>query len=129
MMMNSKLNHTCDPSTDQLLMSIGGIPDGNGELLDIHESLYHSEASGFYLQRVINQARRGVIWKIAQLDENGHEGASEETRFHHEIEPLSNEQVIRYIIEIYVPEISGLKQTAHLALDRAGIGPLLRRHA
>ena len=127
-MMNSTLNQNYDPTTDHLLMSIGGIPDGNGDLLDIHESLYHSEASGFYLQRVINQARRGEIWKIAQLDENGHEGASEETRFHHEIEPLSNEQVIRYIIEVYVPEISGLKQTAHRALDRAGIGQLLRRH-
>jgi hypothetical protein len=127
-MMNSTLNHNYDPTTDQLLMSIGGIPDENGDLLDIHESLYHSEASGFYLQRVINQARRGEIWKIAQLDENGHDGASEETRFQYEIEPLSNEQVIRYIIEVYVPEISGLKQTAHQALDGAGIGQLLRMH-
>jgi hypothetical protein len=128
MMMNSKLNHTYDLTTDQLLMSIGGIPNGNGELLDIHESLYHSETSGFYLQKVINQARRGESWKIAQLDESGHESASEETRFHHEIEPLSNEQVIRYIIEIYVPDISGLKLTAHQALDRAGLAQLLRRY-
>ena len=127
-MMNSKLNHTYDLTTDQLLMSVGGIPDGNGDLLDIHESLYHSESSGFYLQRVINEARRGETWKIAQLDESGHESASEETRFHHEIEPLSNEQVIRYIIEIYVPEISGLKVTAHQALDRAGLTPLLLGH-
>ncbi|MFZ0615921.1 MAG: hypothetical protein WAN16_05665 [Chthoniobacterales bacterium] len=126
--MNSTLNHNYDPTTDQLLMSIGGIPDENGDLLDIHESLYHSQASGFYLQRVIHQARRGEIWKIAQLDENGHDGASEETRSQYEIEPLSNEQVIRYIIEVYVPEISGLKQTAHQALDGAGIGQLLRMH-
>lgn len=125
--MNSKLNHNYDPTTDHLLMSIGGIPDRNGDLLDIHESLYHSEASGFYLQRVSRQAKKGDVWKVAQLDEIGLEAAFEETRFQHDIEPLSNDQVIRYLIEVYVPEISGLKQTAHQALDGAGIGQFLRR--
>lgn len=108
-------------SADEVLLSIGGIPDQNGDLLDIQDTLYHSDEQGFYLQRKTTQINKGNDWKNALIEECGDSDDTYEIRFVNERIALTRDQVIRYIIDIYMPEIKGIKNATHRALDCGGI--------
>ena len=45
-----------ETAIDEEMMSLGGPPDGTGDYLDIHETLFDSKMEGVYLRRKIRQA-------------------------------------------------------------------------
>ncbi len=118
-----KQNHHSlhDPSSDQQLLSVGGCPDAKGTLLDIHETLFLSKKEGFYLQRQIRQIRRGRTWETAELGDCDDLSNSGNVRFLKVLRPMSRAQVIRYVVDAYMPWEGGLHLATHLALDSAGI--------
>lgn len=119
--MNSQKDSIYDPSVDQQLLSVGGSPDAMGKLLDIHETLYLSEQAGFYLQRQTRQFRIGRSWETAELGECDDFPVLGDVRFLKVIRPMSRAQVIRYVVDAYMPREGGLHLATHLALDSAGI--------
>lgn len=119
--MKSKYQFQYDPSTDRQILCVGGTPDSNGELMDIHETLYLSSRAGFYLQRQIRQIRRGRTWETAELGECDELQDSENIRFLQVLRPMSRAQVIRYVVDAYMPREGGVHLSTHLALDSAGI--------
>jgi len=119
--MKDNLITTTECNRDEIVMSVGGIPDTEGHLLDIHETLYHSPLKGFYLHRVVTQIRNGDIWSVARLDENSDRPDDILSRLIEETQHLGKDEVIRYIVDIYMPGVDGLKERAHRALDLGGI--------
>lgn len=95
---------------DEEIMSMGGVPEGEGEFLDIHETLFHSETEGFYLQRKIRQALRGRTWDTLELGEYDYTTSTEEVRFITVYRPMSREQVMRFLIEAYMPVAEGIRE-------------------
>ena len=89
--------------------------------MDIHETLYLSKKSGFYLQRLIRQIRKGRTWETAKLDECNGQHDSENIRLLKVIRPMSRAQVIRYVVDAYMPREGGVHLATNLALDSAGI--------
>ena len=119
--MNSQKEKIFDPSSDQQLLCVGGIPDSEGNLLDIHETLYLSCSSGFYLQRQIRQILRERTWETVELGECDHCPDSGNVRFLKVIRPMSRAQVIRYVIDAYMPREKGVHLATLLALEKAGL--------
>lgn len=119
--MKSRKETIYDPSEDLQLLSVGGIPDASGRLLDVHETLFLSSAAGFYLQRQIRQIRRGRTWETAELGECDDCPDSGKIRFLKVLRPMSRAQVIRYVVDAYMPREGGVHLATHLALDSAGI--------
>lgn len=119
--MKSQQDAIYDPSSDHQLLTVGGSPDAMGKLLDIHETLYLSEKAGFYLHRQIRQVRRGRTWETAELGECADRRDSENIRILKVLRPMNRPQVIRYVIDAYMPREGGLHLATHLALDTAGI--------
>lgn len=102
-------------------MSIGGSLNPKGYLMDINETLYLSATNGFYLQRQIRQIRKGRTWETAELGECDDLHASVKIRLLTVLRPMSRDQLIRYVIDAYMPKVRGVHFAAHLALDSAGI--------
>jgi hypothetical protein len=119
--MNSRKDAIYDPSGDQQLLSVGGSADATGKLLDIHETLFLSDSAGFYLHRQIRQVRRGRTWETAELGECDDYPVSGDVRFLKLIRPMSRAQVIRFVVDAYMPREGGLHLATHLALNNAGI--------
>jgi len=110
-----------DPSCDEEIMSIGGSLNPKGYLMDINETLYLSATNGFYLQRQIRQIRKGRTWETAELGECDECPASGNIRILKVLRPISRTQVIRYVVDAYMPRHGGVHLATHLALDSAGI--------
>ncbi len=121
--MKSNQHSIYDPSGDEQILCIGGCPSEEGVLMDIQETLYYSKTAGFYLQRQIRQIRKGRTWETAELDEceQGHD--SGKTRLLKVLRPMKRDQVIRYVVDIYMPKEGGVHFATHLALDCAGLPP------
>ncbi len=119
--MKSEKETNYDPSSDLQLLSVGGSLDAMGQLLDIHETLFLSDSGGFYLQRQIRQLRRGRTWETAELGDCDDSHDSRNVRFLKVLRPMNRAQVIRYVIDAYMPREGGLHLATHLALDNAGI--------
>jgi hypothetical protein len=119
--MNTKKKPIYDPSCDEDILSIAGHPNEEGDLLDIDENLYLSRKAGFYLHRQIRQIRRGRTWETAGLYDCDGRHDPQNIRILKVIRPMTPTQVIRYIIDAYMPREGGLHLATHLALDSAGI--------
>ena len=107
--MNTPNTPKYNTALDEEIMSLGGVPDGEGRFLDIHEALFHSETEGFYLQRKIRQALRGRTWDTLELGEYNYPTSAEEVRFLTVHRPMTREQVMRFLIEAYMPEAEGIR--------------------
>ena len=94
---------------DEEIMSLGGVPDGEGELLDIHETLLYSKSEGFYIQRKTHQALRGRTWDTLEFGEYDYTTSSEEVRFLKVYRPMTRTQVMRFVIEAYMPMTEGIR--------------------
>jgi hypothetical protein len=119
--MKSKQQVTYNPSSDEEILSIGGTPNAEGVLLDIHETLYLSKTGGFYLDRQIRQIHKGRTWETAELGECDGSHDPEILRLLKVLRPMSRDQVIRYVVDVYMPKAGGVHFAAHLALNSAGI--------
>ena len=106
---------------DEEIMSLGGVPDGEGELLDIHETLFHSKSEGFYIQRKTRQALRGRTWDTLEFGEYDYTTSSEEVRFLKVYRPMTRAQVMRLIIEAYMPVTEGVREEALRILLATGV--------
>ena len=107
---------------DEEIMSLGGVPDGEGELLDIHETLLYSKSEGFYIQRKTHQALRGRTWDTLEFGEYDYTPSSEEVRFLKVYRPMTRAQVMRFLIEAYMPLTEGIREEALRILLAAGVG-------
>jgi hypothetical protein len=105
-------------ATDRELMIIGGVPDGSGRYLDIHETLFHSESEGFYRERRIRQVLRGRAWETPELGGLDRVSRSTRTRFLKVHRRMSREEVMRYVIEVHMPETGGLREETLRILDQ-----------
>lgn len=119
--MKSNQHSLYDPSSDEQILCIGGASNTEGDLMDIQETLYLSKNAGFYLQRQIRQIRKGRTWETAKLDEWEDQGDSEKVRILKVFRPISRAQLIRYIVDVYMPRQGGVHLATHLALDSAGL--------
>lgn len=121
--MNILSSNAIIPSQDEIVMSIGGIPDEKGHLLDIHETLYYSPSKRFYLHRVITEIwdEKQAMWKTARLDDNHDRCSLEQKRLVKQTDVMTDDEVIRYIVDIYMPDVAGVKRRTHLALNLGGI--------
>lgn len=119
--MKSQKETNYDTTRDRQILSVGGSPDATGNLLDIHETLFLSRSAGFYLQRQIRQIRRERTWETAELGECDECPNAGNVRFLKVIRPMSRAQVIRYVVDVYMPREGGVHLATHLALDSAGI--------
>ena len=106
---------------DEEIMSLGGVPDGEGELLDIHETLFHSKSEGFYIQRKTRQALRGRTWDTLEFGEYDYTTSSEEVRFLKVYRPMTRAQVMRFVIEAYMPVTQGIREEAIRIFLAAGV--------
>jgi len=119
--MKSNPHSLYEPASDAPVLSLGGCSNAEGDLMDIHETLYLSKKSGYYLHRLIRQIRKGRTWETAKLDECDGQHDSENIRILKVIRPMSRAQVIRYVVDAYMPREGGVHLATHLALDSAGI--------
>lgn len=110
-----------DSASDEQILCIGGSSNTEGDLMDIQETLYLSKKAGFYLLRQIRQIRKGRTWETAKLDECDGKHDSDNIRLLKVIRPMSRAQVIRYVVDAYMPREGGVHLATHLALDSAGI--------
>jgi len=97
---------------DEEIMSLGGVPNGEGEILDIHETLFYSKSEGFYIQRKTRQALRGRTWDTLEFGEYDYTTSSEEVRFLKVYRPMTRAQVMRFVIEAYMPVTQGIREEA-----------------
>jgi len=91
-----------------------------GEYLDVESMLHHSEENGFYLSRTIIQVRQGRTWETATSEE-AEESLRELRRSIKVFRSLNRSQVIRLIVESFVPVEEGARALAIAAIDAAGI--------
>jgi len=119
--MNTPNTPKYNTAPDEEIMSLGGVPDGEGEYLDIHETLYHSETEGFYLQRKIRQALKGRTWETLELGEHDYTTSTEEVRFLTVYRAMSREQVMRFLIEAYMPTAEGIRAELLRILEHASV--------
>lgn len=102
---------------DEEIMSLGGVPNGEGEILDIHETLFYSKSESFYILSKIRQALRGRTWDTLEFGEYDYTTSSEEVRFLKVYRPMTRAQVMRFLIEAYMPVTEGIR-----ILLAAGVG-------
>jgi hypothetical protein len=119
--MNTPNTPKYNTALDEEIMSLGGIPHGEGEYLDIHETLYHSETEGFYLQRKIRQALKGRTWETLELGEYDYPTSTKEVRFLTVQRPMTREQVMHFLIEAYMPTAEGIRAELLRMLDQASV--------
>lgn len=110
-----------DSASDEQILCIGGASNTEGDLMDIQETLYLSKKAGFYLLRQIRQIRKGRTWETAKLDECDDQSDARKIRILKVIRPMSRAQVMRYVVDAYMPREGGVHLATHLALDSAGI--------
>lgn len=103
---------------DEEIMSLGGVPDENGNYIDIHETLFHSKTEGFYLQRIIRQSLIGRTWETLELGECDSPNSSKKIRFLTVFRQMSRRQVMEFIINAYMPTTEGLCEEALRILDQ-----------
>ena len=109
-----------DPANDTYITTLFLDKDDEGNFLDVDSMLHHSEEHGFYLARTIIQVRQGRTWETATSEEA--EGSLRELRRSIKVyRPLSREQVIRMVVDQYMPEEEGARDLALHALSLAGI--------
>ena len=112
--------------TDEELLSVAGVSDGSGRYLDIHETLFYSKSEGFYLKRQIRQQRIGRTWEtmeLGALDELGDLEPSElakNVRFLTLYRRMSRHQVMKLVMDCYMPTTEGIKDEAIRLLDQEG---------
>jgi len=104
---------------DEEIISLGGVPDGNGGYLDIHETLFHSKSEGFYIQRRIRQSKRGRTWETLQLGDYELPGRAASIRYLTVHRRMTRLEVMQFVIKAYMPVTEGLQSEALLALERA----------
>ena len=107
--MNTHHTLKFNAALDEEIMSLGGVPDGEGELLDIHETLLYSKSEGFYIQRKTRQALRGRTWDTLEFGEYDYTTSSEEVRFLKVYRPMTRTQVMRFVIEANMPMTEGIR--------------------
>ena len=114
-------------TTDEELLSVGGVSDGFGRYLDIHETLFYSKTEGFYLKRQIRQQRTGRTWETVELGDLGEVDDLEPTelpknvRFLTLYRRMSRYQVMRLVMEYYMPTTEGIRDEAIRLLDQDGL--------
>lgn len=107
---------------DEEIMSLGGVPDENGNYLDIHETLFHSKTEGFYLQRKIRQSLIGRTWETLELGECDSPESARNVRFLTIYRQMTREQIMHFVIGAYMPTTEGIREEAHRLLDRGSRG-------
>ena len=111
-------------TTDEELLSVGGVSDGFGRYLDIHETLFYSKTEGFYLKRQIRQQRTGRTWETVELGDLGEVDDLEPTeppqnvRFLTLYRRMSRYQVMRLVMDYYMPTTEGIRDEAIRLLDQ-----------
>ncbi|MCX6960666.1 MAG: hypothetical protein NTW91_10405 [Verrucomicrobia bacterium] len=116
-------HHTLKYNTalDEEIMSLGGVADWEGVLLDIHETLFYSKSEVFYIQRKTRQALRGRTQDTLEFGEYDYTTSSEEVRFLKVYRPMTRAQVMRFVIEAYMPVTQGIREAAIRILLAAGV--------
>lgn len=110
-----------NPIKDTELATLRSEPDEQGRTPDIDTILYHSEEHGFYLVRRIAQIRRDGVWQTADDSEDSLSVPRRHRRCLTTLRPLTRAQMIRLILESYLPEEGGAKRAVLKSLSASGI--------
>ncbi len=111
---------TYDPSNDTYITTLFLDKDEEGNFLDVDSMLHHSDEHGFYIARTIIQIWDGSIWTTA-TNEESESALREHRRSLRVFRPLTPAQVIRMVVEQFVPEEEGARDLTINALRAAGI--------
>jgi len=91
-------------------------PDGTGDYLDIHETLFHSKTEGFYLRSENRQAL--ILAYLGDPETRGVRLSSnrKERPLLTVYRQMTREQVMRFFIDAYIATTNGVRQRpiAHL---------------
>jgi hypothetical protein len=109
-----------DPTHDTYITTLFLDKDGEGNFLDVDSTIHHSEEQGFYLARTIIQVWKGRTWETATPEE-AEESHREHRRSLKVFRSLTPSQVIRMVVNQFVPEEEGAREIASSALVAAGI--------
>lgn len=88
---------------------------------DIDSTIHHSKKHGFYLRRRIVQVRKGRVWATVRRNGDADTIPSHQRRCLTTVRPLSRAQMIRLLVESYLPEEEGARDAVMEALVSAGI--------
>ena len=115
--------HRFNPAKDDYVADVNPDSDSEGGCRnpDIDSMIYHSEKHGFYLQRRIVQIRKGRVWMTVKRHKDPFACSDDQRRCLTTVRPLTRAQVIRLILESYLPEQEGAKDGALKTLTSAGI--------
>ena len=103
------------------IMSVDGVPDAEGKILRVTETLYHSCVDGYHLQTRIFQTRKNGIWETAELGEYEYPDYPRQHRLLKVCRQMTPEQVMRFVVDAYMPEEEGVRSEVHRLLDQSGI--------
>ena len=109
-----------DPSNDACLLTFQRHLDEEGNFLDIDTTIYLSKSLGYYQQEKRAQVWVDRCWENAILEESAPEDARRRI-LECPCSALTPEQVIRMVVEQFVPEEGGARDLALRILDQAPI--------
>jgi len=110
-----------DPSNDSSVITFQRHRDEEGNFLDIDTTIFHGP-HGFYLQEKKVQIWMGRCWEnVTDEDKNFAPAHAKRRVVTCPPSPLSTEQVIRMVVEEFIPEEGGALSTALGILEQHGI--------
>jgi hypothetical protein len=110
-----------DPASDSSLITFQRHQDEEGNFLDIDTTIFHGE-HGFYLQEKKVQIWIDRCWEnVTDEDKNFAPAHARRRVVSCPLSPLTKEQVIRMVVEQFVPEEEGALALALGILDQHGI--------
>lgn len=118
----TKTEQHYDPAKDSCLLTFQRHQDEEGNFLDIDTTIYLSKSRGYYQQEKRAQIWSERCWENMSLEE----GACDDHGARRRIlecpcSPLTPEQVIRMVVEQFVPEEGGARDLALRILDQVAI--------
>lgn len=110
-----------NPDKDDYVAYVEPLTPKRDRKSDIEATVHHSRRHGFYLRKRIVQIRKGRVWMTASRDEVITIVDKGMRRCLTTIRPLSRPEMIRLILETYLPEQRGVKASVMEALSDAGV--------
>jgi hypothetical protein len=114
--------HHYDPSSDACLLTFQRHRDEEGNFLDIDTTVYLSKTRGYYQQEKRAQVWKDRCWENASVEVDDCDQEDARRRILEcPCSALTPEQVIRMVVEQFVPEEGGARDLALRILDQSPI--------
>jgi hypothetical protein len=117
----SSTKHGFNPADDLCLLTFQRHRDEEGNYLDIDTTIYLSKTRGYYQQEKKAQIWQERCWENVRGEEVSRLQGQVRRILECPCSPLTPEQLIRMVVEEFVPEEGGARELALRILDQAPI--------